>query len=83
MMCMCTTICLKQINGCVEPIICATLCIYDLMDEFFVWWPLLLLLYQIYMLFGLLSKNFMKKSKNINLGGGGGFESRAGRSVYR
>jgi hypothetical protein len=33
------------------------------MNEFFVKCPLLLLLYQIYVLFGLLSKKFMKKSK--------------------
>jgi hypothetical protein len=37
------------------------------MDEFLVWWPLLLLLYKIYVLFRLLNKKFMKKSKNINL----------------
>jgi hypothetical protein len=44
--------------------------LFMLLDEFFVLWPLLLLLYQIYMLFRLLSKNFTKKSKkNINLGG--------------
>jgi hypothetical protein len=29
MMCMCRIICLKQINGCVESIICATSCICD------------------------------------------------------
>jgi hypothetical protein len=29
MMCMCRTMCLKQINGCVVPIICATSCICD------------------------------------------------------
>jgi hypothetical protein len=27
--CMCRTICLKQINGCIEPIICATSCMCD------------------------------------------------------
>jgi hypothetical protein len=48
MMCMCITICFKQINGCVESIICPTSYICELMDEFLVSWPLLLLLYKIY-----------------------------------
>jgi hypothetical protein len=62
MMCMCITICFKQINGCVEPIICPTSCICELMDEVLVSWPLLLLLlYKIYVLFHLLTKKFMKK----------------------
>jgi hypothetical protein len=29
MLCMCRIMCLQPINGCVEPIICATLCICD------------------------------------------------------
>jgi hypothetical protein len=35
MICMCTTIFFKQINRCVQPIICATPCICHLMDDFF------------------------------------------------
>jgi hypothetical protein len=29
MLCMCVIMCLKLINGCVEPIICANSCIHD------------------------------------------------------
>jgi hypothetical protein len=38
------------------------------MDEFLVWWPLLLLLlYKIYVLFRLLNKKFMKKTIKISI----------------
>jgi hypothetical protein len=66
MMCMRITICFKQINGCVESIICPTSYICELMDEFLVSWPLLLLLYKIYV--SLSVNQVHKKIKNINLG---------------